>query len=102
MRGRTEFPDFHDAAKDLRAQGHEVFNPPEKKEEVRTGLPDPTLGFLRVAFALDTAWICKEADMVALLPGWSLSKGACAEKALAEAIGLRVVYMFFDAGVWTF
>ena len=39
-------------------------------------------------FALDTAWICLHADAIALLPNWPKSKGAVAEKALADAIGI--------------
>jgi hypothetical protein len=38
------------------------------------------------------AWICKEADAVYLLKGWEKSKGALAEKATAEALGLEVMY----------
>ena len=103
MRGRTEFPEFHEAAKHLRAKGHEVFNPAEKEIEFAPigRDADPTMAFARAVFELDTTWICRHADVVALLPGWEGSKGACAEKALAEAIGLRV-YIFRDNGVWTF
>lgn len=36
---------------------------------------------LRRALGDDLEWICKEADAVYLLKGWSSSKGALAEKA---------------------
>ena len=97
MRGRTEFGDFHEATKQLRLAGHIVFNPAEKEEEFCPLGPDevPSQAFLRAVFELDTAWICRHADVVALLPGLEKSKGACAEKALAEAIGLQVNYMWY-------
>ena len=106
MRGRTDgFPEFYQAAEYLRLAGFKVFNPPEKEEEVRlrslpVGATIP-LDFLRVAFALDTQWICKHADIVVLLPGWEKSKGATAEKALAEAIGLDVRFIDPETGVLT-
>lgn len=107
MRGYPQFnfPAFHAAAKTLREQGHYVFSPAEKDEEVHgadfskqfdTGnLEDATAkGFsLRRALGDDTAWICAEADAIALLPGWERSKGALAEKALIEALGLEVIYL---------
>lgn len=106
MRGYPEFnfPAFHAASKKLRAEDHMVFSPAEKDEEVygkdfskqfKTGsLEDASnLGFsLRRALGDDLAWICKEADAVYLLKGWEKSKGALAEKATAEALGLEVMY----------
>lgn len=92
MRGypKSNFPAFHEAAASLRAAGHEVFNPAEKAEEIRR----TTTGFsLRAAFALDTAYICAHAEGIAMLPGWRASKGAVAEHALAEALGLTVMHL---------
>lgn len=106
MRGIKDFnfPAFHKAADALRLQGHNVFNPAERDEMVHgkdvgkseTGdLGEATQkGFsLREALAADTAWICLQADGIAMLPGWENSKGARAEKALAEALGLGVLYL---------
>lgn len=106
MRGIPEFnfPAFHAAADALKAIGCTVFNPAAKDNERHgtdiskgnaTGdeaIASAQHGFnLREALGLDLAWICAEADAVALLPGWQKSKGATAEKATAEALGLLVV-----------
>jgi len=84
MRGMPDlnFPAFNKAAQKLRLEGHEVFNPAAANLE--------TLPIRRIFFH-DTQYICLVADAVALLPGWSKSRGARAEKALAEAIGLTVI-----------
>lgn len=106
MRGYPEFnfPAFHAAAKRLREQGHFVFSPAEKDEEVHgTGFSKEfttgdlaeaeSKGFsLRRALGDDLAWICKEGEAVYLLKGWEASKGALAEKATAEALGLEIMY----------
>lgn len=81
--------------------GYVVFNPAEKDEKKhgksisksQTGdLKDAEKkGFsLREALASDTRYICLKADIIAMLPGWKSSKGACAERALAHALGHRV------------
>ena len=44
---------------------------------------------LREALGADLAWICAEADAVAMLPGWETSRGATAERATAIALGLE-------------
>jgi hypothetical protein len=101
------FPAFNAAAAHLRSQGHEVFNPAERDIARHGGVDisegnlkgDPTLaakvhGFsLREALADDTAFICKEADAIAMLPGWENSKGARAEHALAIALGHSILYL---------
>ncbi len=108
MRGIPEFnfPAFNAAAALLRSKGHQVFNPAERDNE-RHG-KDISIGnlagcevtaakdhgfSLREALADDTAWICREADAIALLPGWEHSKGAKAELALSEALGHHVMYL---------
>lgn len=108
MRGIPEFnfPAFNAAAAKLRADGHFVFNPAEKDNERHgvdiskgnaTGCEHEaakTHGFdLRVALGDDLAFICREAEAIAMLPGWEKSKGAIAEHATAVALGLQVVVL---------
>ncbi len=103
MRGIEDFnfPAFHKAAAELRALGHEVFSPAEKDIEIhgdhfKSAVGDeaeaPSAFNLRDALGMDLAWICKEADAIAMLPGWHNSKGANAEHATAVALGLKVFY----------
>jgi len=108
MRGIPEFnfPAFYAAAAVLREQGHSVFNPAERDNEKHgtdiskgnaTGdeaVAAAQHGFnLREALGADLEFICREADAIALLPGWEASKGANAEKATAVALGLEIVYL---------
>lgn len=109
MRGIPEFnfPTFHKAAALLRAQGHFVFSPAERDiarhggKDISKGnaTGDETIaaqehGFnLRDALCDDLTFICKEAECIALLPGWMGSKGARAEKATAEALGLAILHI---------
>jgi hypothetical protein len=100
------FPAFNAAAAALRAEGHFVFNPAERDNErhgvdISKGNPTGSQeqaaaehGFsLRDALAEDTAFICKEADAIALLPGWERSPGANAEWALARALKHKFIYL---------
>ena len=106
MRGIPEFnfPAFNAAAQKLRDEGWSVFNPAEADNERHgkdiskgNATGDETVatkehGFnLRVALGHDLAFICAEADAIALLPGWRFSKGATAEHATAVALGLKVI-----------
>lgn len=89
------FPAFHRAAAELRAQGHFVFNPAESDlESVKhnaEGDESKSEGFCRrKALGADLAWICAEAEAIALLPGWEKSTGATAEHATAVALNLPV------------
>ena len=108
MRGIPEFnfPAFHHAAAKLRAEGHTVFSPAEKDIErhgtdISKGnangdemMAAKEHGFnLRETLAVDLTYICLKADVVALLPGWEKSKGANAEKAAADALGLEIIYL---------
>lgn len=104
MRGLPNFGHeaFNEATAQLRANGHHVFNPVESAEEIygpdvykNNPTGDETIAGIdgRVVFFKDLEFICKEADAVALLPNWFLSKGAIAEKKVADALGLKVMYL---------
>ncbi len=109
MRGIPEFnyPAFHEAAARLRAKGHQVFSPAERDIERHDGVDiskgnvdgdeDEAArvhGFdLRVALGEDLAWICSQAEGIAMLPGWMNSMGARAEYATAMALGLDVMLL---------
>ena len=106
MKGIPEqnHPAFFKAEKKLKLKGHKVFNPARKdrkkfKKDFAT-YPVSASGFqseidtkLRDVLALDTAWICRYADAIALLPGWEWSNGARAEWSLSIALGLRIMYL---------
>jgi len=102
MRGLPNFnkPMFDMATRFLREKGFFVFSPVEHSESIYgpklydnnpTGDEAKAGVDGRVVFAADLKFICEQADIVALLPGWETSKGACAEKAVAEALGLEVI-----------
>jgi hypothetical protein len=104
MRGIKEFnfPAFYAAEEKLRALGYETFNPARRDEEkYGSGVRNSERGLLsditstgldlREALGADTAWISKEADAICMLPNWEYSKGARAENALANALGLEVI-----------
>ena len=108
MRGipHFNFPAFRRMALSLRGLGHEVFSPAERdnarlgtdiSEDNATGDVTQAViqhGFsLREALADDLQWICLHAEAVAVLPGWVKSKGARAEIAVAEALGLEVWHL---------
>lgn len=111
MRGYKDFnfPAFMEAAAKLRAEGHKVFNPAERdikaygsrklqtkngdEHEVAKRLNMSGKELARECFEVDTKWICRNADCIALLPGWRQSKGAQAERALGRALGLKIVYL---------
>jgi hypothetical protein len=107
MRGHPNFnfPAFDMAAVRLRAQGHEVFSPADhdRKNVPAAALMNETGDedqlareshyTINDALAADTAWICRHAQAVALLPGWEKSTGAQAERALGVALGLTIIIL---------
>lgn len=76
------FDAFAEAASRLRLDGHEVFNPAAANLEKLT---------LRQIFAYELEWICREAEAIALLPGWENSEGVAAELATAKVLGLEII-----------
>lgn len=100
------FPLFFKAEENLHVLGHTTFNPARRDcdrhgKDISKDNPTGDLvlagkqhGFsLRDALGDDMEYICRYADGIALLPGWENSKGAKAEKATAEALGLEILYL---------
>lgn len=105
MRGYPayNFPLFDRAAEKLRALGFKVFNPAERDRarhpeinwdkltgDMAVDFPEGSPFSLRDALGDDTEFICREADIIALLPHWEGSSGANAEHALSRALGHTV------------
>lgn len=75
---------FREVAAKLRASGHVVYNPADFEH---VG-PFP----IRQAFAEYTAFICNRACTIVMLEGWENSKGATAERALADNCKLDILF----------
>jgi hypothetical protein len=86
IRGVRDFEDrFRHASALLRHAGFRVFNPVEQDAAFTLhGVPIS----IRNCLELDLVWICRWADIVALLGGWQTSSGAMAEYYTARAIGV--------------
>jgi hypothetical protein len=73
------FPAFNEATAALRSRGWEVVNPVEIN-------PDPTADWLTCIVAdLEAMRGC---TAIALLPGWTRSRGALIEKLASERLGM--------------
>lgn len=82
------FPAFHREAANYRAQGHEVVNPAEINA-------DPNAQWLDCMRA-DIKQLV-DCDAIAMLPGWEWSRGARLEHHIANALGMKVVYIVREA-----
>ena len=96
MRGYKDFnfPAFIEATKKLREAGYIVSCPAEMdradgfNEEVLARMSDKeVMEYTRRVFPRDAISVCGS-DGIALLDGWSVSKGASAEVAIANAMGI--------------
>lgn len=76
------FPAFHAETARLRALGYTVINPAEINA-------DPTMGWV-ACMKRDIAELVT-CDGIALLPGWTESRGARLEHHIAEQLGLLVL-----------
>lgn len=103
MRGYPDFnkQSFYNAEKLLKRSGYDVFNPARYDEE--NGVPLVSLrgdtndieGFTEMtmdAIIKNDVEHLLDCDGIYMLTGWENSKGACAEKAVAEWKGLKVMY----------
>lgn len=93
------FDSFYKACAKLESQGYKAINPAAMDAE--NGYPlvrlqqltsDEFQVFLKGAMKRDLDAL-QQCDAIALLPGWENSKGARAEKAVAEWLGLEVMYL---------
>lgn len=80
------FPAFHAAAKQLRAQGYTVFNPAEINADA-VDVIRPWAWYMRK----DLAELVK-CEAIYLLPGWENSKGATLEMHVAERLGMTIIH----------
>lgn len=97
-RDNLNFPAFDAAAAYLRAMGHDVVNPADidrsmgvdpSKYSALTEVPE---SLRQDALARDFLELCT-CDAIALLPEWDTSRGAKAERFVAEQIGLAVYHV---------
>lgn len=93
------FTAFYAAAESLEKQGYEPVNPAQMDldsgwtlEEIKDLDVAQFQEFLKGAAKRDLDAL-QQCDAIALLPGWENSKGARAEKAVAEWLGLDVTYL---------
>ncbi|TXH49344.1 MAG: DUF4406 domain-containing protein [Desulfurellales bacterium] len=93
------FPTFYAASESLERQGWEAVNPAQLDTEVNYPLerlkqlsPAEFQEFLKGAAKRDLEAL-QQCDSIALLPGWESSKGARAEKAVAEWLGIEIFFL---------
>jgi hypothetical protein len=98
------FPAFFAASEFLEQQGYTAINPAQLDidagyplERLKLLTPEEFQEFLKGAMKRDLDAI-QSCDALVLLPGWEKSKGARAERAVAEWAGLRVGYLNKDSG----
>jgi hypothetical protein len=91
---KYNFPAFFKAEQRLKKLGYKVVNP--ARMDVQAG--DVTRGgvlkrhlSVRQVVKRDMDAIIDNCDCILLLPGWKLSRGARAERAVAEWLGLSIL-----------
>ena len=78
---KTEFAKYADQ---LRLAGYAVFNPAASNLE---SWP------IEDIFAYDLEFLCRQADAIAMIPGWEESEGAFAEHAVAKRLKKQIIYL---------
>lgn len=93
------FPAFFKASEELEKQGYEAINPARMDcdcgytlEKLKQLSPAEHQEFLKGAVKRDLAAL-QTCQAIAMLPGWENSKGAKAELAVAQWLGLDEVYL---------
>lgn len=82
---------FNEAEKKLKNEGHKVINPIQLATELDTEFYyESKLIPSYKDYLLNDIHHISFCDKLVLLPGWEQSKGAKAEKAIAEAIGIEI------------
>lgn len=91
MRGYPSynFPAFHDAAKRLRAAGHDVWSPAERDEEEGFNPATDVAKTLRYYMLFDLPAVLNSIAVV-VMPGWEHSKGARLEVHTARECDIPV------------
>jgi len=91
---KFNFPAFYEAEEHLLAEGWKVFNPARIDNEngfdetvERALTPEELKGFA----AQDLDILVRDVNAIYLLRGWQDSKGARAERAVAEWLGLQII-----------
>lgn len=89
------FPAFFKYAAELRAKGHFVFSPAENDYALYGPdfLEHPERATYAKCLEDDLRWICRYAEVIALMPGWEKSSGVKVEKALADVLKLEIIYL---------
>jgi hypothetical protein len=91
------FPLFDHVAAKARADGYDAFSPVDLSRDLYgpaeplAALPHEERKEMRKRLlARELSWICVQAEIVYLLPGWQDSPGAQAERMTALAVGVDV------------
>ncbi len=79
---------FDAAAKKLQAMGYEIFNP--SVSEWNDAMHDRGMSYGEIL--IEDLRKVQECDALYMLDNWKESKGATAEHAFADAIGMKIMY----------
>jgi hypothetical protein len=82
------FPAFNCAAHKWRSLGYAVLNPAELRD---VGMPDKDSPESWDAYLRRDVKMLMDADMIAVLPGWSKSKGARLEVTIGRLFGMPIL-----------